>query len=95
MRPISENTIDPTTEKLRASTTHAAEAARDFGEAAAAKARDMTDELSERSREIRHQVEFRICKRPLQTMAAVFAAGFALGIMVLTRCQCRRGSAQS
>ena len=93
MKPTSENTTDPTTSKLRASTAHAAEAAREFGEAAAAKARGMTDELNQRSREIRHQVEFRICKRPLHTLAAVFAAGFALGTIVLARCQCRRDAA--
>jgi ElaB/YqjD/DUF883 family membrane-anchored ribosome-binding protein len=95
MRTISENITDPTTSKLREGATHAAEAAREFGEAAAAKARGMTDDLGERSREIRHQVEFRVCEHPLRSIAAVFAAGFALGTIVLARSQCRRAASQS
>ncbi len=95
MRTISENTIDPATSKLRESTNHAAAAAREFGQAAAAKARGVTDDLGERSREIRHEVETRVCDHPYRSMAAVFAAGFALGTIVLARCRERRASTSS
>ncbi len=95
MKPSSENTTDPTTSKLRASTAHAAEAARELGEAAAAKAHGITDDISARTREVRQEVEFRVCKHPLRSIAAVFAAGFALGTIVLARCQCRRTSSPS
>lgn len=95
MRTPSETATNESTSKFRESTAHAAEAAREFGEAAAATARQMTDDLGERSREVRHQVEFRVCEHPLRSIAAVFAAGFALGTLVLARCQCRRSASQS
>lgn len=95
MKPTSENTTDPTTSKFRASTAHAVEAAREFGEAAAAKAHGITDDIGARTREVRQEVEFRVCKHPLRSIAAVFAAGFALGTIVLARGRCRRSDSPS
>ena len=89
MKTPNESASEQTTSKLRASTAHAAEAAREFSEAAAAKAHGITDDIGARTREVRQEVEFRVCKHPLRSIAAVFAAGFALGTIVLARYQCR------